>query len=118
MRVSGLSAAGDWRFGKGRAVYLRRSDAIAQNVITRLKSFTDDWFLDIDEGMSWLELLGSKDNEKRILREVETRVLQTYGVRSISLLRVTNIDINRAASIELTYTDIFDEQINQTVSVP
>lgn len=117
MRVSGLTANGDWRFGKGRAGYLRRSDAIAQNVITRLRSFVNDWFLDISDGIDWIDLLGSKENEKRILREIETRVLGTDGVRSITRLRLVGIDVNRAASIELSYIDIFDEQIDETVSI-
>ncbi len=117
MTSSGLTEAGDWRFGKGRAVYLRRSDAIRQNVVTRLRSFTDDWFLDIAAGIDWIELMGRKDTEARILRDIERTVLTTEGVRSIQSLRLVEIDQDRGATIELSATDIFDERIDETVSV-
>ena len=52
------------------------------------------------------------------LREIESRVLDTYGVRAITLLRILDIDVNRKASIELTYVDIFDQQINNIVETP
>jgi len=118
MRVSGLTADGDWRFGKGRAVYLRRSEAIRQNVVTRLRSFTNDWFLNISEGLPWIELLGSRQNEQRILREIENRVLTTEGVRLIERLRLVSVDGNRVAHIELSFVDIFDQRFDETVSLP
>lgn len=117
MRVSGLTSDGDWRFGKGRASYLRRSEAIRQNVVTRLKSFTDDWFLNINEGIPWIELLGSKQTQSRILREVESRVLATEGVRTITRLRLVEIDVNRSATIELSFVDVFDTSFDERVNI-
>jgi hypothetical protein len=116
MRVSRLTAAGDWTFGKGRANYARRSDAIKQSIVTRLRSFTEDWFLDTTEGSPWVELMGAKQTQKRILREVETRVLATDGVRSIESLRLVSVDKQRHATIELSVMDIFDTRINITVT--
>ena len=118
MMVSGLTADGDWRFGRGRAVYLRKSDAIRQNVVTRLRSFTDDWFYDITAGLPWFELLGNQDTERRILREVERIVLTTEGVRAIERLRITGPDANRKATIEIDIVDIFDERFTERVSPP
>ena len=117
MIVNGLTSDGDWRFGKGRAVYLRRSDAIHQNAVTRLRSFTDDWFLDTGAGLPWIELMGRKDTEARILRDIERTVLTTEGVKSIQVLRLIEVDPNRGATIELSATDIFDERIVETLSV-
>lgn len=117
MRVAGLTDSGDWRFGKGRAVYLRRSEAIQQNVVTRLRSFIDDWFADIDAGLPWLEMLGTRNNETRILREIEQVVLQTEGVRSIQRLQLVEVDQDRGASIELAIIDIFDQRLDETVSI-
>jgi len=116
MRVSRLTAGGDWTFGKGRANYARRSDAIRQNVVTRLRSFTEDWFLDVAEGSPWTELMGTKQTQSRILREVEARVLATDGVRSIESLRLISVDKQRHATIELSVMDIFDTRINITVT--
>lgn len=118
MRVSGLTDSGDWRFGKGRAVYLSRSDAIRQNTVTRLRAFKNDWFLDTENGLDWIGMMGVKGNEKRILREVERTVLTTEGIKRIDRLRIISVDVNRKASIELTATDIFDETFTETVSTP
>ena len=118
MRVAGLTASGDWQFGKGKASYLTRSDAIAQNVVTRLRSFTDDWFLDISDGLPWFELMGNKETERRTLREIERVVLSTFGVRSITLLRIDSIGTHRDAQLRLTYNDIFNTEINETVTLP
>jgi len=87
MRVSGLDNDLDWRFGKGRAVYKRNADAIAQNILTRLRSFLGDWYLDTEIGIDWLKLLGNLGTEKRILRSVESTVMQTEGVLSIQELK-------------------------------
>ena len=118
MSVAGLSSSGDWRFGKGLASYLRKSDEIRQNTVTRLRSFTNDWFINTEAGLPWVELFGDKNPEKRTLREIERVVLATPGVRVIERLRITNIDADRNATIELSVVDIFDERFTETVSVP
>jgi hypothetical protein len=118
MRVAGLTSSGDWRFGRGKASYLRRSDAIRQNVVTRLRSFTDDWFLDITAGLPWFALLGERNTERRILREVEAEVLGTEGVRAIERLRITPDRAQRTATVEITVVDIFDERFTDRITVP
>lgn len=117
MRVSGLDSDGDWRFGKGKANYLRRSEAIQQNVVTRLRSFTDDWFLNITNGLPWIDMLGSRNNETRILREIERVVLSTEGVRSIERIELISIDENRNAVIHVSLTDIYGVQITEVIYV-
>lgn len=121
MRVSGLTSGGDWRFGKGRAAYKRKSEAIRQNVVTRLRSFTDDWFADVTAGVPWIELFGARgnleDRKRQVLREVERTVLTTEGVRAIDQLELVEIDENRSATIRIKLIDIFDETINETVTV-
>jgi len=116
MRVRGLTSTGDWRFGKGKADYLRRSAAIRQNVVTRLKSFTNDWFADVTAGLPWFELLGNRDTEQRILRNVEQTVLRTEGVATIERLELVKIT-DRDATIEIDVTDIFGQPFSETVSV-
>lgn len=116
MRVSGIDKDGDWTFGKGKANYKRGSRAIAQNVITRLRSFERDWFLDVDAGVPWLELLGARGTERRILRAVERTVLQTEGVRAIERLRILSRN-RRDVKIELRYVDVFDTTTADTLEL-
>lgn len=114
MRVNRLTASGDWTFGHGKASYLVRSAAIRQNVVSRIRSFKNDWFADINHGSPWFTILGSRNNEAALLREVERIVLATTGVKKITRLRVASIDGDRAAQIELNFVDMFD-QGNQSV---
>ena len=52
-RVRRLNKEHDWTFGQGFSNYATESDAIAQNVQTRLWSFANDWFLDLEHGLPW-----------------------------------------------------------------
>ena len=117
MRVSGLDKNLDWRFGKGRAAYKRNADAIAQNILTRLRSFLGDWYLDTEIGIDWLTLLGNLGTEKRILRAVESTVMQTEGVISIQDLKIVGRDSNRGVTIQLQYTDVFAQQLLKTMEL-
>ena len=49
MKVSKLDSNHDWTFGQSLANYARGSEAIAQNVVTRLLSWQRDWFLDVEQ---------------------------------------------------------------------
>lgn len=109
MRVSRLAASGDWTFGRGRANYLVRSDAVLQGLMTRLRSFTDDWFLDIDAGIDWISLLGSRNSEQQIKNNVERVTLETDGIARIDLLELNVNRAERHAIIRLQVTTIFDE---------
>ena len=53
VRVRRLDKNHDWTFGQGFSNYASESEAIAQNVQTRLWSFTNDWFLDLEHGLPW-----------------------------------------------------------------
>jgi len=115
MRVSGLDNNLDWRFGKGRAVYKRNADAIAQNILTRFRSFLGDWYLDTEAGIDWFKLLGNIGTEKRILRAVESAVMQTEGVLSIQELKIIGRDSSRGVRIRIRYTDVFGPSSSQTL---
>ena len=115
MQVSGLDKNLDWRFGKGRAVYKTNAKAIEQNVQTRLRSFRGDWYLDVDAGVNWIELLGNPGTEKRIIRAVESTVLQTEGVISIQELKIIGRDSNRGVKTRIRYTDVVGPSSSQTL---
>jgi hypothetical protein len=98
-------------------VYKRDSKAIAQNVLTRLRSFKGDWYLNVTFGINWIELLGNLGTENRLLRAVESTVLQTDGVISIQRLGIIRRNANRGVTIELQYTDVFTQQDLQTLEL-
>lgn len=116
MKVSGLDRNNDWRFGRGLAVYVQDSDAIRQNVATRIRSFAGDWFLDVTANIPWIELLGRRDSREQVLREVERVTLSTEGVVRILHIEIEHNRRDRVAVITLGFEDIFNVQ--QTISEP
>lgn len=117
MRVSGLDENNDWRFGRGRASYITRAEAIRQNVVTRIKSFRTDFFLDTDACIDWIDLLGRRDTKEEILRAVERTVLATDGVTTIINLQIEVKTSTRNATIMLSFGTIFDESITDEIII-
>lgn len=117
MSVSKLDSNGDWRFGKSLADYTRNSGEISQNVITRLKSFADDWFLDTTANIDWFTILGNRNNEQIILREVSRVVSATDGVKSIDKIEPIVNRESRTVTIRLEYTDIFDAKFQEEIGI-
>lgn len=117
MAVSRLDENGDWVFGKNLAGYIRNSEEIQQNIVTRIKSFANDWFLDTDAEIDWFTILGNRGNEQTIIREVERVTLETDGVKTIEKLQVSSDPSTRQATILLCYTDIFSNSssIEETI---
>lgn len=115
MSVRAIDTDGDWTFGKGKANYISGSAEIAQNVKTRLRSFTNDWFLDINAGIPWLDLLGNLGTERRLLRAVERTTLQTDGVIQVTNIEIVRRDGNRGVTIEINYIDVFEAENRLTL---
>lgn len=111
MRVRRLNGH-DWTFGRGRADYVKDQAAIAQNIKTRLLSFKNDWFLDIDANIDWMNLLGQRGTEKIIENEVARVILTTSSVVRINSLSLQNKE--RRVIIEANITTIFG---NDTITV-
>lgn len=117
MSVSKLDNNGDWRFGKSLADYTRNSGEIAQNVVTRLKSFADDWFLDTTANIDWFTILGNRNNEQIILREVSRVTSATDGVKTVDKVEPIVDGSRRTVTIRLEYTDIFDAKFQEDIGI-
>ena len=117
MKVAGLDALGDWQFGRSKSTYIQDSEAIAQNVVTRLKEFKGDWYANTAKGIDWISLLGARNTRKQIENEVRRVVLQTQGVASLDQLEITVNVQTRRGTIRLAYTDIFSGKFEQEIGV-
>ena len=118
MIVRSLDVDGDWNFGKGKADYLRDNVAIGQISSTRLKCFLGDCFFDIEDGIDWWTLLGSK-NEIGLTLAIKNRLLSTPGAsRLFALSKV--LDDNRNLKLTYSLSTVFTagEPITKTVGVP
>lgn len=118
IKVRQLDSNNDRTFGQNKANYIINDDAISQNVTTRLKSFKNDFFLNIDDHIDWFSILGQKKNEKIIIDEITRVTYATDGVVSVDKVEVTAL-INRDATIVLEITTINSTtlQLNLTVGV-
>ena len=117
MSVSRLDENGDWTFGQGLANYVRNSEEVSQSLVTRLKSFANDWFLDTRAEIDWFNILGNKNNEEIILREVERVARETDGVKTIDALQAAVNREDRTARIDISYTDIFNQSFQREIGV-
>jgi len=109
MSVRKLSIDGDWTFGRSLRDYYRESDEVHQNVRTRVKSWFNDWFLGVDEYIDWENLLGNKNTEENIIKQVERCVLNTNGVANIISLDINTDTTSRNATIKIEYNTLFDK---------
>lgn len=107
MIVSGLCKDGDWRFGASLAQYKSGSDAIAQNVQTRILSWRRDWFLDADACIDWFRLLSERGTRNQIEQELERVTQETEGVvRVLSVSSSVRVS-KRQATYTIRYLDVY-----------
>lgn len=107
MIVSGLCKNGDWRFGASLANYKKDSEAIAQNVQTRIASWQRDWFLDADACIDWFRLLSERGTQNEIRQEIERVTLETEGVSRVLSIDATVRASKRQATYTVRYIDVF-----------
>jgi len=118
MIIRALDVNHDWTFGKGKSNYLNQQLAIAENVQTRLLSFLNDCYFDLDAGIDWFNLMGTMGvTDQEIELTCRAVILQSYGV-----VKVNSISINRnrtSRNIYITYNidTIFTSQFSQTLGV-
>lgn len=108
MRYRALDENGDYSFGNGSANFLVDSpDAVAQLVLTRLKLWTGEWFLDTTEGTPYkTQVLGKGTNATRDIA-IQERILDTQGVKGIvdyaSIVDPSTRAFTVAATIDTIY---------------
>jgi len=114
MRVRTIDGVGDWTFGKGRNNYKKDINAVAQNIQTRLKSFLGDCFFDLEAGIDWFNLLGSK-SELELKLVISSTILNTENV---NILEETLVSVSSNRQLLIQYSvDTAYGQITNTVEV-
>ena len=97
----------------GSLLVVSRSEAIAQHVRQRLKTFKGEWFLNTEIGVEWIDKILGRDYDP-VLAEgiVKNIILNTEGVTKILTFsmkfntRIRNLDI-----ILIEILTIYDEVI-------
>lgn len=108
MKVRAVDVNHDWTFGNGLSNYKKDSNAIKQMVVTTLKSFKYDFFLNLDHGIDWfLYLKSPSTNIESMRQDIKARLFEVEGIASIDSLLLQHDTIERSLIINVSYTDVF-----------
>ena len=87
MKYRKLTDDGDMQLGQ----YLTDSpEAVAQAVLTRLRLWAEEWFLDVTEGTPWNQLVLGHGTAHTAIPAIRQRILETQGVTEITNLSFEN----------------------------
>lgn len=120
MTVRKLDENGDLALGAQEFLTGYSAEEVAQNVVTRLKFFFGEWFLDVTDGTDWF---GSVLGKGSVLASRETvirrRILLTPGCAGMTSFSITSDistrELTVSASIVSTGGDSTDINFVQAV---
>lgn len=117
MKIRTIDAEGDWQFGKGLQSYQYENNAISENIKTRLMSFLNDCWFDMNAGLDWFRLLGEKNKKSEIELTVQGIILQSYGVVRLNKI-ISDFDgATRNLVLQYNIDTIFSPNVENTVEV-
>lgn len=101
MTVRKLDTTGDLAMGQQKLISGYSAEEVAQNVITRLKFFLGEWFLDTSDGTDWFGgVLGKGSRLATRESIIRRRILLTPGCKGMTAFSVDSDPVTR----ELTVT--------------
>lgn len=125
MSVRRLDSSGEPIFGRGVAIIPTSSEEVAVRLGMRLKLMKEEWFLNRNEGVAWLDrgsgearIFGASADQQLLESEVKRTVLETDGVASLILYQQAFDHETRRATVKFTATDIYGQAIPMTVVLP
>ncbi|GHV49946.1 hypothetical protein FACS1894216_01260 [Synergistales bacterium] len=114
MRYRKLDENYDMCFGRGAGDYFRNEpEMVAQNILTRLRLFTREWFLDAAEGTPYREQVLGKYTEKTWANALKRRIIQTRGVLSLDAFDAFLDSETRTCTVNAEVTTIYGRQVIQ-----
>jgi hypothetical protein len=105
MRYRKEGPGGDYVFGNSTLFLVDTPEAVAQAVMTRLRLYAGEWFLDLREGLDLNMVLGYGTQVTRD-REVQQRIIETTGVLRI-VSYSSNVESNRTFRVTCTIDTIY-----------
>lgn len=106
MKSRALDSNNDWQFGRGLQSYVTEKNALNQNISTRLKSWKNDCFFAMDDGVDWANLL-DKGTKDLLDLDIKRCLLQTEGVLRIDSYSSTLDSTDRGLTIVAEVFTIF-----------
>lgn len=108
MKYRKLDSSGDMVFGHGLNDYLQDTpETVAQSVLTRLKLWRNEWYLNTDDGTPYMQDVLGTNTKQSAIRAIQQRVLDSPGVTKITAFEYTQS--GRHAKFMLTIETIYGE---------
>jgi len=107
----------DWTFGKGLSNYARLNQSIGLNIRTRVLSWLGDCFFAQQEGIDWVNRLGSKNQKKLLEDDLRRIILQTPNVTGIVSFDITFQSGNRAFRADYSVNTIYSKEYIDSIEV-
>tara|TARA_R110000868_G_scaffold128723_7_gene337071 strand:+ start:4223 stop:4561 length:339 start_codon:yes stop_codon:yes gene_type:complete len=105
-----MTADYDMRFGNQQADFLRDSSAVvAQIVLTRLRLWVNEWFLDVTTGTPYMEAVLGTGKRETIEPAMRARILDTDGVLEIDSFGLVIDPDTRIASVSAVVSTVYGE---------
>lgn len=110
MKYRKLDANGDYTFGTGGDFFQNTQEAVAQAILTRLRLWKGEWFIDITDGTPWNEeVLGKRYKTRNPDGAIKSRILGTEGVLEIISYSSTFDGNTRSLSVQCTVNTIYGQ---------
>lgn len=93
----------DHQFGRAGTFLIDSPETVAQAIKTRLQLSAGEWFLDLDEGTQYDEVLGYNTQDSRDLA-IRERILETPGVLELTEYRSSVSAARRFAVVAVVST--------------
>jgi hypothetical protein len=101
MRYRALDADGDYTFGRGLGNFLiDNRECVAQSVLTRMRLWQGEWFIDKTSGMPWATEVLGKYTLPLYDFAIRQRILGTENVTGIAAYSSTYDSATRAIAVE------------------
>ena len=75
MRFRVLDENWDWSFGRGQNDYASNSLAVSYDLKTKILSWLNDCFFDMDSGLNWQKFLGGKFQKAEIDSAIKNTII-------------------------------------------
>ena len=97
-----LDANLDWNFGRGKNDYSQDDAAIGLNIQTRILSWVNDCFFDMQAGIDWKTRIGNYSQKELLELDLRRIILKTEGVTGILSFDSNLTERSFSAKYEIT----------------
>ena len=110
MRYRKLDDNGDFSAGHGSAdFFVDQPEAVGQSVLTRLRLWTGEWFLNTDEGTPYREQVLGVRKRQTAGPALKLRIASTEGVTSVDAFNADYDGDSRHIAVAATISTAYGE---------